>query len=183
MIYVFLAEGFEETEAIAPIDMLRRAKQNVATVGVTGKVVTGSHGVPVNADITAEELKIGGDMEMIVLPGGMPGTLNEEASDIVQAAIDYCVENDRWIGAICAAPSILGHRGILRGKTAVCYPGFEERLAGARIGNGKVAVDGNITTSRGVGTAIAFAAALIEQLESKEKAEEIKKSIIYGHFS
>ena len=91
MIYVFLAEGFEEVEALAPVDLLRRAKQQVTTVGVTGKVISGSHGIPVTADITAEELKIGADMEMIVLPGGMPGTLNEEASPVVQAAIDYCV--------------------------------------------------------------------------------------------
>ena len=110
MIYVFLANGFEEVEALAPVDMLRRAKQEVTTVGVTGKIVTGSHHIPVTADITAEELQIGGDMDMIVLPGGMPGTLNEEASPVVQAAIDYCVANDRWIGAICAAPSILGHK-------------------------------------------------------------------------
>ena len=95
MIYVFLANGFEEVEALAPVDMLRRAKQEVTTVGVTGKIVTGSHHIPVTADITAEELQIGGDMDMIVLPGGMPGTLNEEASPVVQAAIDYCVAKDR----------------------------------------------------------------------------------------
>ncbi len=178
MIYVFLAEGFEETEAITPIDMLRRAKQNVATVGVTGKVVTGSHGVPVNADITAEELKIGGDMEMIVLPGGMPGTLNEEASDIVQAAIDYCVENDRWIGAICAAPSILGHRGILRGKTAVCYPGFEEALEGAEIGTKSVVQDGRIITARGAGVAVDFGLALVGVLCGTQTQAQIRASII-----
>ena len=120
MIYVFLANGFEEVEALAPVDMLRRAKLDVTTVGVTGKTVTGSHGIPLTADITAEELNIGADMEMIVLPGGMPGTLNEEASPAVQAAINYCTANDRWIGAICAAPSILGHKGLLKGKTAVC---------------------------------------------------------------
>lgn len=92
MIYVFLANGFEEVEALAPVDMLRRAKLDVTTVGVTGKIVTGSHRIPVTADITAEELQIGADMEMIVLPGGMPGTLNEEASETVQAAIDYCAK-------------------------------------------------------------------------------------------
>ena len=134
MIYVFLANGFEEVEALAPVDMLRRAKQEVTTVGVTGKIVTGSHHIPVTADITAEELQIGGDMDMIVLPGGMPGTLNEEASPVVQAVIDYCVANDRWIGAICAAPSILGHKGVLNGKTATCYTGFEKELTGAEIG-------------------------------------------------
>ena len=133
MIYVFLANGFEEVEALAPVDMLRRAKLDVTTVGVTGKIVTGSHRIPVTADITAEELQIGADMEMIVLPGGMPGTLNEEASETIQAAIDYCAKNDRWIGAICAAPSILGHKGLLQGKTATCYTGFEKDLLGAEI--------------------------------------------------
>ena len=144
MIYVFLANGFEEVEALAPVDMLRRAKLDVTTVGVTGKIVTGSHHIPVTADITAEELQIGADMEMIVLPGGMPGTLNEEASQVVQAAIDYCAENDRWIGAICAAPSILGHKGLLQGKTATCYTGFEKDLLGAEIGSDGVIRDGKI---------------------------------------
>ena len=94
------------------------------------------------ADITAEELQIGADMEMIVLPGGMPGTLNEEASETVQAAIDYCAKNDRWIGAICAAPSILGHKGLLQGKTATCYTGFEKDLLGAEIGSDGVILKG-----------------------------------------
>lgn len=128
MIYVFLADGFEETEAIAPIDMLRRAKKTVVTVGVTGKIVTGSHGIPVTADITQDEMQLNDELEMIVLPGGMPGTLNEEASEQVQAAITYCAEHDRYLTAICAAPSILGHRGLLQGKHAVCYPGFESRF-------------------------------------------------------
>ena len=153
MIYVFLANGFEEVEALAPVDMLRRAKQEVTTVGVTGKIVTGSHHIPVTADITAEELQIGGDMDMIVLPGGMPGTLNEEASPVVQAVIDYCVANDRWIGAICAAPSILGHKGVLNGKTATCYTGFEKELTGAEIGSDGVIRDGKIITARGAGVA------------------------------
>lgn len=178
MIYVFLAEGFEETEALAPVDMLRRAKLDVTTVGVTGKVVTGSHSIPVTADITADQLAIDSDMEMIVLPGGMPGTLNEEASPVVQAAIDYCSENDRWIGAICAAPSILGHRGLLCGKTAVCYPGFEKDLEGAQIGNKGVVVDGRIITARGAGVAVDFGLTLVGAMCGAETQAQIRDSIV-----
>ena len=156
MIYVFLGHGFEDVEALAPVDMLRRAKLDVTTVGVTGKIVTGSHRIPVTADITAEELQIGADMEMIVLQGGMPGTLNEEASETVQAAIDYCAKNDRWIGAICAAPSILGHKGLLQGKTATCYTGFEKDLLGAEICSDGVIQDGKYITARGAGVPVYY---------------------------
>ena len=178
MIYVFLANGFEEVEALAPVDMLRRAKQEVTTVGVTGKIVTGSHHIPVTADITAEELQIGGDMDMIVLPGGMPGTLNEEASPVVQAAIDYCVANDRWIGAICAAPSILGHKGVLNGKTATCYTGFEKELTGAEIGSDGVIRDGKIITARGAGVAVDFGLVLVGAVCGRETQQQIRRSIL-----
>ena len=178
MIYVFLANGFEEVEALAPVDMLRRAKQEVTTVGVTGKIVTGSHHIPVTADITAEELQIGGDMDMIVLPGGMPGTLNEEASPVVQAAIDYCVANDRWIGAICAAPSILGHKGVLNGKTATCYTGFEKELTGAEIGSDGVIRDGKIITARGAGVAVDFGLELVGAVCGRETQQQIRGSIL-----
>ena len=176
MIYVFLADGFEETEAIAPIDMLRRAKKEVVTVGVTGKVVTSSHGVPVTADITQDEIQLNDQLEMIVLPGGMPGTLNEEASEQVQAAITYCAEQNRYLTAICAAPSILGHRGLLNGKHAVCYPGFESALTGTE----GVVQDGNIITARGAGVAIDFGLALVAALCGAEKSAEIRKGIVYA---
>ncbi len=178
MVYVFLAEGFEETEAIAPIDLLRRAGVTVTTVGVTGDTVKGSHGIPVIPDITAEEFKTRRDIDMIVLPGGMPGTINEEKSEAVQEAIAYCAKNDRWIGAICAAPSILGHLGILRGKTAVCYPGFEKELEGAQIGTGGVVVDGRIITSRGAGTAVEFGLTLVRMMCGEEAADQIRASIV-----
>ena len=179
MIYVFLANGFEEVEALAPVDMLRRAKLDVTTVGVTGKIVTGSHRIPVTADITAEELQIGADMEMIVLPGGMPGTLNEEASETVQAAIDYCAKNDRWIGAICAAPSILGHKGLLQGKTATCYTGFEKDLLGAEIGSDGVIQDGKYITARGAGVAVDFGLELVGAMLGKEAQAQIRASILW----
>ena len=155
MIYVFLANGFEEVEALAPVDMLRRAKQEVTTV-----------------------LQIGGDMDMIVLPGGMPGTLNEEASPVVQAAIDYCVANDRWLGAICAAPSILGHKGVLNGKTATCYTGFEKELTGAEIGSDGVIRDGKIITARGAGVAVDFGLELVGAVCGRETQQQIRGSIL-----
>lgn len=183
MVYVFLADGFEETEAIAPIDMLRRAGKEVVTVGVTGKIVTSSHGIPVEADIIEDEFTDENtdlsNIEMIVLPGGMPGTLNEEASSVVQAAIDYCAENNLPIGAICAAPSILGHKGLLNGKNAICYSGFEKELIGAVIAKDKgVVTDGNITTARGAGVAIEFGLELVRILCGSDAKDKLKESIL-----
>ena len=117
MFYVFLAEGFEETEALAPVDVMRRAKLDVKTVGVTGECVTSSHGVPVKADITIDNIDLD-DVQGVVLPGGMPGTLNLEANEKVLEAVKYSCENGKIVAAICAAPSILGHLGILDGKKA-----------------------------------------------------------------
>ena len=130
MFYVFLAEGFEETEALAPVDVMRRAKLDVKTVGVTGECVTSSHGVPVKADITIDNIDLDDD-QGVVLPGGMPGTLNLEANEKVLEAVKYSCENGKIVAAICAAPSILGHLGILDGKKATCFPGFENELTGA----------------------------------------------------
>ena len=177
MIYVFLANGFEETEAIAPIDLLRRSGKTVITVGVGDNIITSSHGVPVVTDTIAQEAPLTDELEMIVLPGGMPGTLNLENNDYVQAAIDYCVKNDRYIAAICAAPSILGHKGLLSGKKAVCFPGFEKDLEGAETAESGVAEDGKIITAKGAGVCIEFALKLVEKLVSAEKAEEIRKGI------
>lgn len=180
MVYVFLADGFEEIEAIAPIDLLRRAGKEVTTVGVTGKTVMGAHGITVTADITEDELTSFEGTEMIVLPGGMPGTLNEEKSAVVQAAIDCCCRNNIPMGAICAAPSILGHKGILDGKTAVCYPGFEQELTGASIGSTGVVTDGSITTARGAGVAVDFGLELVKVLCGEEKSQQIRAAIICG---
>ena len=117
---------------------------------------------------------------MVILPGGMPGTLNEEASEQVQAAITYCAEQNRYLTAICAAPSILGHRGLLNGKHAVCYPGFESALTGAEVGTEGVVQDGNIITARGAGVAIDFGLALVAALCGAEKSAEIRKGIVYA---
>jgi 4-methyl-5(b-hydroxyethyl)-thiazole monophosphate biosynthesis len=178
MIYVFLAEGFEEIEALTPVDLLRRAGKKVITVGVGDSVIMGSHGIPVVPDTIAQEAPLTDELEMIILPGGMPGTLNLEKSPYVQAAIDFCMEKNITIGAICAAPSILGHKGLLNGKTAVCYEGFEAQLEGAEISTGSVAVDGNIVTARGAGVAVQFALALVEKAVSKAESDRQFRAIL-----
>jgi len=181
-VFVFLADGLEEVEALTPIDLLRRAGDDVTTVSIMGrKEIHGAHKIDVMADTLYEEEDFSrGDI--LVLPGGMPGTLNLGAyKPLTDMILDWNAKGKK-IAAICAAPSIFGDLGILEGKEAVCYPGFEERLTGATIGTKSVAVAGNITTSRGLGTAIDFSAALITQLQNEEKAESIKKSIIYGLF-
>ena len=177
MVYCFLADGFEELEAVAPIDMLKRAGVKVVTVGVTGKTVTGSHGIPFVADITAEDIALSEELEAVILPGGMPGTLNLEKSDVVQGAIDYAVSMDKYVCAICAAPSILGHKGLLEGKKATAFPGFEKELTGAVTDNYFVARDGRFITARGAGVATEFGLEIVTALVSKEKSDEIKATI------
>lgn len=178
MVYVFLANGFEEIEAVAPIDLLRRSGKKVITVGVGDNMVVGSHGIPIVTDTIAQESVLNEELEMIILPGGMPGTLNLEKSSYVQAAIDYCMEHNIFIGAICAAPSILGHKGILSGKKAVCYYGFETQLEGAEIGQGLVECDGNIITARGAGCAVDFGLKLVEKLVSDAESKKQRSAII-----
>ncbi len=177
MIYVFLADGFEETEAIAPIDCLKRCGLEVVTVGIGKDMITGSHGITVKTDITDSQVEFSDNLEMIVLPGGMPGTLNLEKSETVQKAIDYCAENEIYIGAICAAPSILGHKGLLKNHRAVCYMGFEKELIGAETGNEPVCVSGKFITSRGMGTAVEFGLKLAEILKSKDVSDKLRYSI------
>ncbi|MBQ3565948.1 MAG: DJ-1/PfpI family protein [Oscillospiraceae bacterium] len=179
MIYVFLAEGFEEVEALTPVDMLRRCELDVITVGVGGEAILGSHNIPVLANITDSQLVLDDNVDMIVLPGGMPGTLNLEKNPNVQKAIDFCMENNKFIGAICAAPSILGHKGILDGKKATCYTGFESQLGNAVVSDEPVCTDGNIITSRGAGTAMQFSFELVRLLTSDERAEKLKKTVLY----
>ena len=177
MIYVFLANGFEETEAIAAIDVLRRSEKKVVTVGIGEEVITSSHGITVVTDITEVDAVLSDELEMIVLPGGMPGTLNLEKNRTVREAIDYCVKNDRYIGAICAAPSILGRMGLLEGRKATCFPGFEQFLTGAEFTGEPTEVDGKIVTARGSGVAVDFGLKLVECLLGKEAADKIKVSM------
>lgn len=179
MIYVFLAQGFEETEAVTPIDILRRCGKEVVTVGVGDNIITGSHGITVVADTEDKLIELNADLEMIILPGGMPGTLNLEKSEVVQKAIDYCIANDLYVGAICAAPSILGHKGLLNGKRATCYTGFEDQLTGAEIADEPAVQDGKIITARGAGAAVEFGLKLSEALTSKEKSDKIGEAILW----
>lgn len=179
MIYVFLAQGFEETEAITPIDILRRCGKEVVTVGIGDNIIKGSHGIAVVTDTEDRLIELNDELEMIVLPGGMPGTLNLEKSEIVQKAIDYCAANGKYIGAICAAPSILGHKGLLKGKRATCYTGFEDQLTGAEAVDEPAVIDGKIITARGAGAAVEFGLALAEVLTSKERSEKMGEALLW----
>ena len=176
MVYVFLADGFEIIEALAPVDMLTRAKIDVKTVGVTGDVVTSSCGVSVKTDMSINDFDFY-DVQAIVLPGGMPGTLNLESNNVVQQAIDNAVNTNTPVCAICAAPSILGHKGILSGKQATCFPGFEQELDGAVLSNEYVVTDGNIITARGAGVSVDFGLEIVKLLKGAELADEIRKTI------
>ena len=180
MIYCILADGFEEIEALTPIDILRRAGVSVTSVGVTGKTVTGSHGISVEADITESEAADAlsrADIEAVVLPGGMPGADNLNASSVVEKYISAAKDCGAFIAAICAAPSILGHKGLLEGKKAVCYPGFEQELKGAQVLDEAVCVDGSIITSCGMGSAIKFSHAIIEKLFDKARADRLIRTL------
>ena len=183
MVYVFLAEGFEEIEALTPVDLLRRAGVAVKTVSIdeTSNIVVGARGISVNADITISEVEYD-TAELIVLPGGMPGTINLTKCDSLMSKVDeYAKSGDvcKRVAAICAAPSkILGERGLLNGKKATCYPGMEGGMSGATAVTDSVVTDGNITTSRGMGTAVDFAVELVALICGKEKASEIRNSAV-----
>ena len=178
---VFLADGCEECEALLVVDLLRRAGVTVLTAAVSkngsqgSTEIVSSHNVRICADTTAEQAEYD-DAELLVLPGGMPGTINLGGHPIVREQCLRFAENRR-IAAICAAPSVLGSLGILTGKKATCYPGFEEKLTEAEATGEKVTVSGNITTGRALGAAMDFALELISQLEGKEAAEKVKRSI------
>ena len=176
MIPVFLANGFEEIEALATVDILRRAGVEVVTVGVGGRNAVGAHGIAVCADIVEDELDIAA-IDGVVLPGGMPGTTNLEASAVVQTAVKSAYERGLLVAAICAAPSILGHGGYLNGKKATCYPGFEPELTNAAVINEGVVRDGSIITASGAGVAVDFALELVRYLVSDEMADSIRGGI------
>ena len=175
MVVVFLANGFEEIEALATVDILRRANLAVATVGVGTPVPIGAHNMPITADLVEADVDMT-TVEAVVLPGGMPGTLNLENSTLVQKTVAYAMERNLPVAAICAAPSILGHTGYLKGKKATCYPDFETELDGAILCDG-VVTDGNITTACGAGVAIDFALELVRILVSGDMAESIRRGI------
>ena len=176
MVYVFLADGFEEIEALTVVDVLRRAEIPVLTVGVSDETIFGAHNIEVNADVSPEEVELA-MAKGIVLPGGMPGTVNLYNSEVVRNAVKYADENHLLLAAICAAPSILGKMDILKGKKAVCYPGFEKELEGAEIADEKTVVSDNIITSKGAGTALDFALEIVKYFAGEEKANDIGSSM------
>jgi len=177
-VFIFLATGFEETEAIAPIDILRRAGLEVEIVSVTSqKEVTGSHGITVVADSLFEDADFSKG-EMLILPGGMPGAKNlSEHAGLKKVIIEYN-DNGKYISAICAAPMILGGMGLLKGEKAISYPGYEEYLLGAQVTEERIVVSGKFVTGKGPGTAIEFALKIVEILKNKSVAKEIASAFI-----
>ncbi|UWP60592.1 DJ-1 family glyoxalase III [Ruminococcus gauvreauii] len=180
-VYMFLADGFEEVEGLTVVDLLRRAEIEVVMTSIMGRQeVTGTNGITVKADRLFEDVNVS-DADMLVLPGGQPGTTNLGAhKPLAELLLKWNSEGGR-LAAICAAPTVFGGLGLLKGKKATCYPGCEGGLDGAHTTEERVVTDGNITTSRGVGTAIAFGLELIAILVNKETADKIKTSIVYGH--
>lgn len=179
MVYILLAEGFEESEAMVPADLLRRAGIETALVGLEPGLVKGSHGIAVQADMTLGQMDLS-RAEMIVLPGGLAGVRNLEKQSGLGHMIQLALEQEIWVAAICAAPTLLAKRGFLEGKTAVCYPGMEDKMAGARPQmDQKVVVDGKIITGRAAGSAFDFGLELVKALAGTEKAEEVRHAIHY----
>lgn len=177
MIYLFLANGFEEIEGLTALDVLRRAGEEIMTVGVGSEKIVGSHKVPVICDTTVDKIEKTDDLKAVILPGGMPGTLNLEADKTVQEYIDFANKKGAFVCAICAAPSILGHKGLLQGKKAVCFPGFEKDLLGAEVSDKGVVRDGNIITAKGMGVSLEFGLEILAVLQGKEKADAVKAAV------
>ncbi len=176
MILLLLADGFEETEALVPYDLLCRAKLDVRTVGITGKTVTGAHGIAVTTQLSPRDVT--GTIDALILPGGMPGAKNLDTSSDVDRLIEKTRSDGGRLAAICAAPMVLGHRGLLSGKRAVCFPGFESELTGAIPSKNRVETDGKITTAVGMGAAYEFGLELISVLSGSETAEAVRRSAL-----
>ena len=176
MIYMLLANGFEEVEALAPLDMLRRAGLDAKTVSIEeSRTVCGAHGISVFADLMPEEA--GSEISLLILPGGMPGAERLDQSPVTDQMIQSATKSHGRIAAICAAPLVLGKRGLLKGKNAVCYPGFEKYLDGAAISKEHVVTDGLFTTAIGMGAAIAFGAELVSLMTNETCARKILAAI------
>ena len=178
MVYLLLGTGFEETEAIAPLDLLRRAGVEVKTVGINGKIVYGSHGIGVEADLSLAELDHR-ELEMIVLPGGLGGVASVRASGAAMTALDRAWKDGKFVAAICAGPTVLADLGITDGKNATCYPGCEDGMGGANLIPGSPCVrDGKLITGTSAGCAIPFGLMLVEALKGKEAAHAIAEQIV-----
>jgi 4-methyl-5(b-hydroxyethyl)-thiazole monophosphate biosynthesis len=179
VVYLFLADGFETVEALAPYDLMKRAGIDVKSVSIKkDKRVVSAQGVSVEADLAITAIK-GTCPEMVVLPGGMPGASNLEQSEEVRECMQRTYSAGGWLAAICAAPYVLGVNGYLEGKEATCYPGFEDKLTGAKLSEKSVVCDGKIITAAGMGVALEFGLEIVRALKGLETVEQIKKSIIY----
>jgi len=179
MVYLFLAKGFEETEAITVVDILRRAEISIEMVSITDQLeVKGSHDVKIIADTTIDNIDEN-SLDMIVLPGGLPGSFNLKESKKLAEIIKSVYEKDKYLAAICAAPLVFGELGLLNKKIATCYPGFEKYLSGASTKTDNCVVDRNIITAKGPGAAAEFALKIVEILKDKEVAQQLKESMLW----
>lgn len=178
MVYLFLANGFEEVEALCPLDLLRRAGIEVTTVGVGGgELIAGTHGIAVQPDIP-DTMYRDPHPEMVILPGGMPGAKHLDASATVAQAVRAASNSGGYLAAICAAPMVLGHLGYTKGKQAVCFPGFERELTGATVCDLRVVRDGTLVTAVGMGAAMEFGLELVACLRGEQAAEALRHSVL-----
>ena len=178
MVYILLGTGFEETEAITPLDLLRRAGIDVLTVGINGKIVYGGHNIGIEADITLEEMDLTA-LDMIVLPGGLGGVASCRASEAAMNALRFAWENDKYVAAICAGPTVLADLHITDGKNATCYPGCENAMGSAKmVPNAAAVTDGKLITGTSAGSAVAFGLALIAALKDQETADAVARQIV-----
>lgn len=178
MVYLLLGTGFEETEAIAPLDLLRRAGIEVLTVGVNGKTVYGGHGIGIEADITIGQMDLT-DLEMIILPGGLGGVASVRANALAMNALRFAWDNEKYVAAICAGPTVLADLGITEGKRATCYPGCEDGMGGAVMEQGKACVrDGKLITGTSAGCAVAFGLVLVAALKGAAAADVVRQQIV-----
>lgn len=180
-VYIFFADGLEEIEGLTVVDLMRRAGIDISIVSMNGTLtVTGSHKIAIGADLLLEDVK-DSSADMLVLPGGLPGTTHLAESNVLGEMLKNAAASGKYVAAICAAPSVLGGLGILEGKHATCYPGFEDKLTGALCSTDRVVADGNVITSRGMGTAIEFSEKLISLLKDETTAKELTKSIMFDY--
>ena len=178
MVYMLLGTGFEETEAIAPLDLLRRAGVEVATVGLNGKIIYGSHGIGVEADIELDEMDLTA-LEMIILPGGLGGVASCRACSAAMDALKFAWDNEKYVAAICAGPTVLADLGITAGMNATCYPGCEGGMGSAiMIEDAAVVTDDKLITGTSAGCAIPFGLALVEALKGAEEADRVAQQIV-----
>ena len=177
MVYMLLGTGFEETEAIAPLDLLRRAGVDIQTVGLNGKIIYGSHGIGVEADIEIGQMDLT-QLEMIILPGGLGGVASIRGSQAAMDAVRFAYENDKYTAAICAGPTVLADLGIPNGKNATCYPGCEGQMGSANMVEAAAVTDGKLITGTSAGCAVSFGLALIAALKGQEEADRIEKQIV-----